>query len=226
MVFVACQNSKKETQEPNNKTNANKSCSCLENYQGDATFFDSAFVAEFAGDSKTTLNKGGSGKYTYYNAGWEENGVNVFLSLESFETLVEIKESYPYIFKNEQEKTLVDYVKQTYRNQSDEEIAKNSELLNEQYEKQNKNAPLDKESESAKSTLQNTLLDSEQNAYESIKSLGDYAVFNKKSNDLYVVCGEVLLQLRGQVGPWGKHDEAKGLELAIKAANKIIKQCP
>lgn len=224
MIVVGCQNRKDEPKQATGKTNDASSCSCLENYNGDATFFNRDFVADIAGNPNPTLNKGGSGKYTYYTSSWEDNGVTSFFSLENLETFSEIKDSYPYAFKDGQLKTLVDYVKKTYRNQSDEETAKNDQILNEQYEKQTKDK--DPESEATKSTLQNTLLDSEHNAYQTIENLGDYAVFNKKTNDVYVVCGDVLLQLRGQVGPRGKHDAAKGLELAIRGAKKIINQCP
>ncbi len=224
-AIIACQNNKNEAQQTSDETGSSNPCSCLESYKGDATFFDSDFVAGLAGTSTPKVEKGGSGKYTYYNASWKENGVNMHLGLENLETFSEIKESYPYAFNDGKLKTMTDYVKKTYRNQSDEETARNAKTLNEQYEKQNKDNPLAKESEGAKNTLQNTLLDMEQNAYVEIKNLGDYAVYNQKSNDLYVVCGNVLLQLRGQVGAWGKHDKEKGLELAIKGAEKIIKQC-
>src|SRR5690606_8697482 len=109
---------------------------------------------------------------------WEENSVPTFLSIENIETFSGLKESYPYVFKDGQLKTLVDYVKKTYRNQSYEETAKNAQILNEQYEKQNKDNPIDTQSKSAKSTLQNTLLNAEQNAYEEQENIGDYAVFN------------------------------------------------
>lgn len=229
IIFTACQNNNKE-QQPDADLNADSkstsnSCSCLEDYNGDATFFDSNFIAEIAGASKPKIEKAGSGKYIYYNAIWEDNGLNNFLSLENLETFSEIKDSYPYVFKDGELKTLVDYVKKTYRNQSDEETAKNAAILNEQYEKNNKDNPLAKESEGAKNKLQNTVLDMEQNAYIEIENLGDYATFNQKTQRLFVVCGDVFFELGGQVGPWGNQDKEKGKALAIKGAKKIINIC-
>lgn len=227
--LMACKNNENsktlDAKQYAESTAKGNSCSCLEGYNGDPTFFDNDFVADIAGSSTVTIEKGGSRKNIIYTAMWNESDVNAFLSFENIETFSELKESYPYVFKDGKTKTLIDYVKKTYRNQSDEETARIAATLNEQYEKQNKNNTLAKESETAKNTLQNKVLDMEQNAYSEVENLGDYAVFNIKSQRLYVVCGNVFFELGGQVGPWGKQDREKGKALAIKGARKIVNKC-
>lgn len=223
--LYSCENKNLKTEDSEIVSSSEKqknNCSCLETYKGDARFFDNEFVSEFTENNPAKVEKAGSGKYIYYTASWKKENKPYFLTLESLQTLDELKKQYEYVFKD-RDMNLVDYVKRTYRNQTDEETEKNAKILNEQSEKNQ--SDLDKDGKKVKDKLQNTLLEMEQNAYTEISELGDYAVYNNKSNDLYVVCGNVLFQIRGQVGPWGKVEKEKGLELAIKASRKMINLC-
>ncbi|MBA3985293.1 MAG: hypothetical protein H0X63_01640 [Flavobacteriales bacterium] len=227
--FFGCQNSNNsqtpDSDQASEGTSKGISCNCLENYNGDATFFDADFASEFANGETVKIEKAGSKKHIYYTAMWDDGDNTAFLSLDSFSTLAELQESYPYVFGKKKDLSLVDYVKKTYRNQSDEETAKHAALLDEQYEKQNKNNSLNEVNAKAKNSLQNTLLDMEQNAYGEIEGLADYAVYNSKSKKLYVVCGNVFFEISGQVGPWNSQDVVKGKELALMGAKKIINTC-
>jgi hypothetical protein len=68
-------------------------------------------------------------------------------------------------------------------------------------------------------------MDMEQNAYIPLDTQADYAVYNRKSFDLYLVVGDVMITLGAQVGPYGSVDETKSIELARKLADKVAGVC-
>lgn len=224
LTLISCEKSENKMESKENPATKQEtaSCECLEKYDTDPTFFNEEFVSEFAKTNPAKVEKNGKGNYIYYTASWEKDSQPYFLSIESLTHLDNLKKQYEYVFKNK-DLTLVEYVQKTYANKTDEEIEKSKALLNEQYEKQN--PELDENQEQVKNEMQDTFLDMEKNAYTEIPDLGDYAVYNSKTNDLYVVCRNVFFQIRGQVGPWGKNDRQKGVELAVNASRKMINLC-
>ncbi len=200
-----------------------KSCNCIESSTDQLDFFTVEFLSDLAKPAIPAVEIHKTKNYTMYKSNWKIGNSVSFFSIEEIETLTDLKNKRKYIFKKNPDLTMVEYVKNTYKSMTQEEADKYEALLNEQAEKQNQTTnEVDGET---RKTLQNTALSMQKAAYTQIDGLGDYAVYNKKSNDLHVVCGELHLHIRGQVGPWGNHDKEKGIALAKLGAKKIIDRC-
>jgi len=200
-----------------------KGCSCITSSQDELDFFTEDFFNEFAQPDVAKIDTYKSKTLVMYKSNWDVDKTPHFFNIEDIETLDELKKSRKFMFEKNPDWTMVDYVKNTYKSMTKEEVEHYEAILHEQAEKQKES--MGDVNKDAQKAIESTALAMEQNAYRTIENLGDYAVWNHKSNDLYVVCGDVLFQIRGQVGPWGKHDKEKGLELATTVTKKIINQC-
>jgi len=214
---------KVSTEDSTSIETTSKSCSCITSSIDELSFFTDDFFTEFTQSNIAKIDIYKSKTLVMHKSSWKIDNTPYYFGIEEIEILDDLKKSRKILFEQNPEWTMVDYVKNTYKSMTKEEAERFEAILNEQLEKQ-KESTNDVEKNTQK-TLQTNALEKEQNAYITIEGLGDYAVWNHKSNDLYVVCGDVLFTIRGQVGPWGKHDKNKGLELAKKVTTKIMNQC-
>lgn len=155
-----------------------------------------------------------------YKYSWKEDDLIHFIEFDEMQTADELR-----LKRNELNKDVpnlvVEHVRHLYRDKTPEEKARLNKLFDEQIEKsQDANA----KTESNK-TMQNKVMDMEQNAYIPLDTKADYAVYNRKSFGLYVVVGDVLISLSAQVGPYGSVDEQRSIELARNLANKVAGVC-
>ena len=202
---------------------ASKSCACIKSSMEELDFFTEDFFTEFAQPDVAEIDIYKSKTLVMHKSSWEVDNISHYYGIEDVETLDDLKKSRKRMFEEYPDWTMVDYVKNTYKSMTKEEVERYEAILHEQAEKQKES--MGDVNKDAQKAIESAALSMEQNAYRAVENLGDYAVWNHKSNDLYVVCGDVLFQIRGQVGPWGKHDKDKGLELATTVTNKIINQC-
>ncbi|UPQ78091.1 hypothetical protein M0M57_10700 [Flavobacterium azooxidireducens] len=222
--FLSC----KESTNPNDSSNSNlqtvtKGCNCIKSSQDPLDFFTEEFLADLAEPAIPVVEIHKLKNYTMYKSHWKIDDSVSFFSVEEIETLSDLKSKRKSLFKNNPDLTMVEYIKTYYKSMTEEEVKKYEALLDEEAQKQNNTE--NEVDEETRKKLQNSALSMQKAAYTQIENLGDYAVYNKKSNDLHVVCGDIHFHIRGQVGPWGEHDKEKGLELAKLGAKKIINQC-
>jgi len=223
LVLWGCNKSDKDSNSFSQETSS-KSCTCVSSATDDLNFFTAEFLSEFSQPAVAKVETHKHKTFTTHSSIWQIDGTAFHFSIEEIEVFKELKEKRKSLFKNKPDDwTMVDYVQNTYKSITKEEADKYEEMMKEEANKQNE--AMTKQDEAIQDKLQSSLLAMQQSAYVAIDNLGDYAVYNKKSNDLYVVCGEILFHVRGQVGPWGSHDKEKGLELAKKVMEKIIRQC-
>lgn len=225
-VFFSCKESINANDSSENNAEsktASKSCNCIKSAQDPLDFFTEEFLADLAEPAVPVIEIHKLKNYTMYKSHWKIDDSVSFFSIEEIETLTDLKNKRKSLFKKNPDLTMVEYVKNTYKSMTEEEVKKYEALLNEEAQKQ-KSTDTEADEETRK-TLQKSMLSMQKAAYTQIENLGDYAVYNKKSNDLHVVCGDIHFHIRGQVGPWGNHDLERGLALAKLGAKKIINQC-
>ncbi|MCE7056439.1 hypothetical protein LZF95_17275 [Algoriphagus sp. AGSA1] len=204
----------------NNSSSKKVNDSCLMDYTGEneGKFFTEEFIKELANGNPITSDH--YERRHMYRYSWKENGVIHFIGFDEMETAEKLR-----LKRNDKNKDIpnlvVDYTKNTYRDKTPEEAAKLNKLIDDELGKSNDpNA-----NASSNKTLQNTVMDMQQNAYIPLDTKADYAVYNRKGFGVYVVVGEVLLSLSAQVGPYGSVDEEKSVELARKLADKVAGVC-
>ncbi len=204
----------------NNSTVKKADDACLMEFTGDkeGKFFTEALIRELAhGNPITAEHHEGYHMYNYY---WENEGVLHFIGFDEMKTAEKLR-----LKRNDKNKDIpnlvVEYTQNTYRDQTREEQARLNKLLDEELKK-SKDPNADAASNK---TLQNTAVAMQQNAYITLDTKADYAVYNKKGFGVYVVVGECLLTLSAQVGGYGNLDEAKSIELATKLADKVAGVC-
>ena len=194
--------------------------SCLMDFTGEkeGKFFTEQLIRDLANSNPVTPDHYEPSHLYRYS--WEQDGVIHFIGFDEMETAEKLR-----LKRNDQNidisNLVVDFTKNTYRDKTPEESAKLNKLIDDELGKSDDpNA-----SASSNKTLQNTVMDMQQNAYIPLDTKADYAVYNRKSFGLYVVVGEVLLSLSAQVGPYGSVDEKKSIELARKLADKVAGVC-
>ncbi|WP_192348343.1 hypothetical protein [Algoriphagus sp. Y33] len=216
-----CSSSTEEKSLLGNNTSSKKvNDSCLMDYTGEneGKFFTEELIKDLANGNP--IKPDHYEPRHMYRYSWKEDGVIHFIGFDEMETAEKLR--LKRTDKNKDIPNLVvDYTRNTYRDKTPEEAAKLNKLINDELEKSkdsNANA-------SSNRTLQNTVMDMQQNAYIPLDTKADYAVYNRKGFGVYVVVGEVLLSLSAQVGPYGSVDEGKSIELARKLADKVAGVC-
>jgi hypothetical protein len=194
--------------------------SCLMDFteENEGKFFTNELIKDLANGNPITADHYEPAHLYKYN--WKVDGLIHFIEFDEMQTAEDLR-----LKRNELNKDIpnlvVEHVKDLYRDKTPEEQARLNKLFDEQIEI---STDANAKSESNQ-TIQNKVMDMEQNAYIPLDTQADYAVYNRKSFDLYLVVGDVMITLGAQVGPYGSVDEAKSIELARKLANMVAGVC-
>ena len=194
-------------------------CACYYHFteENEGVFFTEDFIKDLTDRNPVKANHIESAHFYEYN--WEAEGLihSVgFIQMETKEKLM-LNERSPKVEINN---IVAQYVKATYRNRSEKDLAKLYELLEE-----DANLPDKEIIQNPKWSSKEQGLALSHNAYVEIAHVNDFTVYNQKTFKLHTVVGNIHLVLTARVGPYGEVNEAKSVELARRLALKVGSFC-
>src|SRR5690606_20318000 len=129
----------KDTASTNDSASAetsSKSCACIKSSMDELSFFTEDFFTEFAQSDVAEIDIYKSKTLVMHKSSWEVDNISYYYGIENIETLDDLKKSRKRMFEEYPDWTMVDYVKNTYKSMTKEEVERYEAILHEQAEKQ------------------------------------------------------------------------------------------